>query len=61
VQDLIGIVIHGFVIDEAKFNRLAANQDVFCHAQVWAEVDFLVDRADAEFLSMLRRPDGDLV
>ena len=53
-QDLARLGVHAFPVDAAGPARLAADQDVFGHGQIRAQVDLLIDGADAEILSMLR-------
>src|SRR4051812_49767725 len=49
--------MHGPPIEEAEFPLLAAETDVLGDRAIGNEVDFLVDRADAGRLRLLRRGD----
>ena len=61
-----GPAVHRAVVDPAPASRLAAQQNVLCHSQIGAEVDLLIDGADAGVLrlpraaeSLLDAVDGD--
>ena len=46
--------VHRAVVDPAEAAGLAAQQNVLCHSQIGAEVDLLVDGADAGVLRLPR-------
>ncbi len=49
-----GAPVHRAVVDPAKAPGLATQQNVLRHSQIGAEVDLLVDRADAGVLGLPR-------
>ena len=47
LQNVIGLFLHATPINSAKFAWLAAKQNILCNGKIFAEVNFLVNRANA--------------
>jgi hypothetical protein len=46
--------VHALPVDAAEAARIAADEDILGHRQIGTQIDFLVDRADAQRLRLQR-------